>query len=38
MVELSGVLDDGTVGLWEVKARGDVAVVQGPAEAQFSSL
>ncbi|MBV8609140.1 MAG: hypothetical protein JO034_17005 [Singulisphaera sp.] len=37
-VVVTGVLDDGTVGLCEVKARGGVAVVRGPAEAQFFSI
>jgi two-component system chemotaxis response regulator CheB len=32
-VILTGVLDDGTAGLWEIKRRGGIAIVQSPAEA-----
>lgn len=35
---LSGCLDDGTVGLWEIKRAGGIAIVQDPNEATFDSM
>ncbi|HUS06753.1 MAG TPA: chemotaxis protein CheB [Bryobacteraceae bacterium] len=37
-VVLSGVLDDGTVGLWEIKRAGGITIVQCPDEATFDAM
>jgi two-component system, chemotaxis family, protein-glutamate methylesterase/glutaminase len=37
-VVLTGELDDGTFGLWEIKRRGGITMVQNPEEALFPSM
>jgi two-component system, chemotaxis family, protein-glutamate methylesterase/glutaminase len=37
-VLLSGDLDDGVAGLWEIKRRGGIAIVQNPEEAFYPSM
>lgn len=31
-------MDDGTAGLWEIKRRGGIAIVQNPESAAFPSM
>jgi two-component system chemotaxis response regulator CheB len=37
-VLLSGMLDDGASGLWEIGRRGGVAIIQDPHEAEYPSM
>ncbi|QNF34836.1 chemotaxis protein CheB [Adhaeribacter swui] len=37
-IVLSGALDDGTSGLWTIKHRGGLAIVQQPEEAEVPSM
>lgn len=37
-IVLTGELDDGTSGLWELKRRGGIAIVQNPETADFPSM
>ncbi len=37
-VILSGLLDDGTSGLWSVKRLGGIAIVQEPEEAEYPDM
>jgi chemotaxis response regulator CheB len=37
-VVLTGMLNDGIAGLWEVKKRGGIAIVQDPAEASYREM
>jgi two-component system chemotaxis response regulator CheB len=37
-IVLSGNFDDGTVGLWEIKRRGGIAIAQDPYDASYPGM
>ena len=37
-IVLTGMLDDGTSGIWSIKRLGGMTIVQNPQEAEFSSM
>jgi len=37
-VVLTGMLNDGTAGLWEIRKRGGIAIVQDPAQAKYREM
>jgi two-component system chemotaxis response regulator CheB len=37
-IVMTGMLDDGTAGLWAIKDRGGIAIVQSPEEAPYPSM
>jgi two-component system, chemotaxis family, protein-glutamate methylesterase/glutaminase len=37
-IVLTGMLDDGTAGLWEIKRRGGMAIVQSPDDAEYEQM
>ena len=37
-IVLTGMLDDGTAGLWSIKDRGGIAIVQDPADAEQPAM
>ncbi|MBE7169142.1 MAG: chemotaxis protein CheB [Williamsia sp.] len=37
-IVLSGALDDGTAGLWTIKSKGGIAMVQDPDDAEVASM
>jgi two-component system chemotaxis response regulator CheB len=37
-IVLSGLLDDGTSGLWSIKRQGGICIIQDPADAAFPNM